>query len=177
MIPPEESDLYQFGMECMLLKFVHYISYAVIAFVLRMPVELIIMGAGIFVLRKDAGGYHADTKSGCYIFSCFVVFGGLTISKILCFTNIWYCMVLVAEIFIIRVTPIDNCNKILDLEEKNFFRKRIRKKLLFIDCIWIYSICKRNTFIFQTVSMSILIIGFLLKLGMVKNNKCCSENL
>ena len=70
IINEKEADLYQFGIECLVLKLIHCISYLCIAACFQMVPQLIVIGCVLIPLRRNAGGYHAKTKMGCYIFSC-----------------------------------------------------------------------------------------------------------
>ncbi len=75
LVDEEEIEIYQFGIECMLLKVVHIVSYLLIGICMRELLSLLVSGSILIPLRRKAGGFHAKTRMGCYIFSCDENFG------------------------------------------------------------------------------------------------------
>ena len=70
LLDENEEDVYRFGLECLLLEVVHYLSYIVIGFAMRMIIPMIVTAMVLIPLRRKSGGFHARTRSGCYLFSC-----------------------------------------------------------------------------------------------------------
>lgn len=85
----------------------------------------------IFPLRKNAGGYHAETKSRCLLYSSAILF-----VSVICFVQVeWLDLgyILVAGFFfaiIFLLAPVENDNKRLELVEYRVYRKRARIILL-----------------------------------------------
>lgn len=73
LLDKNEEDVYRFGLECLLLEVVHYLSYIVIGFAMRMIIPMIVTAMVLIPLRRKSGGFHARTRSGCYLFSCSIV--------------------------------------------------------------------------------------------------------
>lgn len=128
IVDSEEAEIYRFGLEGLLLKIVHYISYLLIAILFGEVLQFLLFFAAFMVLRKSAGGYHAKTKAGCYIVSCLTVAVEVTSIK---FIAAWkyaveICLILtiVADGFILRIAPLGNHNRELDETEIRYFRKR-----------------------------------------------------
>ena len=69
IINEKEADLYQFGIECLVLKLIHCISYLCIAACFQMVPQLIVIGCVLIPLRRNAGGYHAKTKIFLLLYS------------------------------------------------------------------------------------------------------------
>lgn len=126
-----EEEIYRFGLECMLLKILHYISYILIGVILHSFFPLLITSCTLVPLRRKAGGFHARTRSLCYVFSCRVVIIVCIINKLL--LPIWLEIfgVIIANIVIYTWAPIENENRHLDSHEA----KRFRKQTLLILCI------------------------------------------
>jgi accessory gene regulator B len=141
LIDAEDIDIYSFGMECMILKFIHIVSYFCIAIVLQMPIELIIIGCALVPLRKSSGGYHAKTRTGCYVFSCGIVFLALVIYRLYLNPIFFFIGWAISNIVILLLAPLDNENKRLDKDEVLHYRKRSRIVLLLINllCVVLYS--------------------------------------
>ena len=73
IIDSEDEEIYRFGLEGIFLKLIHYLSYFLIAALLREWVRFLLFFSAFLLLRKNAGGYHAKTKGGCYVSSCLTV--------------------------------------------------------------------------------------------------------
>lgn len=123
-ISKKESDIYRFGLECMLLKIVHYITYFLIAFLLHSLGSLLLSACIFAPLRSRVGGYHARTRWGCYVFSCFMV-------VILCILNgnpIPNCYLIFglwsADVIIYLLAPVKTESNPLDLDEEKRFHKQ-----------------------------------------------------
>lgn len=170
IISAEEVELYQFGMECFVLKTINALSYFIIAVLMRMPLELLVMGTILIPLRTSAGGYHAKTRIGCYIFSCVVVTAALFLCQALSVHYIWYTMLLFANLLVAFLAPVDNKNKIMDTDEKRYFRGKTLKVLLIGDaaCFWV--ILLGNKQLYGSLIMGIFVAAFLLLLGKCKNS-------
>ena len=63
-----EKDIYQYGIECIYLMIINYLSLFVIAIIMGMFKELLLLSCSFIPLRKNAGGFHAKTKIRCYFF-------------------------------------------------------------------------------------------------------------
>lgn len=158
MILEEETDIYQFGLECLVLKGIHCVSYLCIAAILGMIPELLIIGCVLIPLRRNAGGYHARTKTGCYVFSCIYIVIILLISKVFDQSFVCWMALALADGVIILYSPVDNENKKLDEKEFLYYRKKSRILLVLINlCCFILSFLSNAFLIYP--------IGPLLSLG------------
>lgn len=152
IISEEETEIYQFGMECLALKLIHIISYLCIAICLKMLPESIVVGCVLIPLRRSAGGYHAKTRIRCYMFSCFYVFIILCVIKIVTNQLVWWVALALADIIIFYKSPIDNDNKRLDKKEIDYYRKKSRYILIFIN------LCCILLVVFNLFHIAILLI-------------------
>ncbi|MGB8452166.1 MAG: accessory gene regulator B family protein [Anaerocolumna sp.] len=130
IITEDETTIYKFGMECLVLKLIHCISYLCIAVCLKKLPELIVIGCVLIPLRRNAGGYHAKTKIGCYIFSCFYVLSILLVSKTVINQFMWWGSLVLSDGIIFFMSPVDNGNKRLDRKEILYYRKKSRYMLI-----------------------------------------------
>lgn len=169
IISKEDIEIYQFGIECFVLKFVNCLSYIIIGFLMKMPLELFLMGGILIPLRRSAGGYHAKTRAGCYLFSCIVVTLALSLCRIQFVQYIWYAMLFIADLFIMLLAPVDNENKIMDTSEKAHFRKKTMKLLIITNILCSVGILIKNRQLFVPMIMGIVVSAFLVVLGKYKN--------
>ncbi len=166
-ISREDSDIYRFGLECMLLKIVHYISYFLIALLFHSLGSLLISACIFAPLRSRIGGYHAKTRLGCYVFSCFMVL-------LLCLLNRqqipeWALVfgLLSADIVIYLLAPAADENNPLDSAEVQNFRWQavivlLAANFVLLGMIWI------NVAISRCMFYGIVMAAVLLLLGKVK---------
>lgn len=167
-IHKEERDIYQFGIECLLLKFIHYITYLVIAFFLHSIVNLIITASILVPLRGASGGYHAKTRIGCYVFSCFMVITICVLDK-KCFP-LWLYLIegVVANVAILLWAPVENDNRALEEFEKHKFHNRAIFLILISDMIIFFLMIEGNTRIAGCLSHGIMVAATLLLMGKYK---------
>lgn len=134
IINAEEADIYRFGMETLELKLLHYISYLFIAVLCGEVFNFCLFFMAFLLLRKNAGGCHSETKTGCYFLSCFTVLGAMLIMKYVVLQNAvifsGIVLLLVADILIYRLAPLGNRNRELNDKEIIYFRKRTRQILI-----------------------------------------------
>lgn len=126
IISTENQEIYHFGMECIILKVIHYISYLTIAMVMKEPFALLVMVCTFFPLRKSGGGYHAKTRIGCYIVSCLTVFAALIFYKQEFSSKVYLICWIISSFTIFIYAPLDNENKRMDQLEVKYYRKRVR---------------------------------------------------
>ena len=126
LVDQEEIDIYKFGLECCLLKTVHYITYCLIALVCDCFWEFL-----IFILRKYAGGVHANTRMGCLIISNLFLSGVLIVGQRIEKCALLSILSILSLLVIILFAPVDNPNRVLSYIEK----KKFRKKAIFISLL------------------------------------------
>ncbi len=126
IILESEQDLYDFGIECLLLKLMHYISYITIAILMQQVFDLFVMACAFIPIRENAGGYHAKTRTGCYAVSCLTVFSGLLFYR-QNLSDLVYIIVWLLSSFIIMIyAPIDNDGKRMSPSEIQYYQKKSR---------------------------------------------------
>ncbi len=126
VISKEDRSVYHFGMECLFLKALHYSSYAVIGAAMGEVRVLLGMGCAFIPLRKSAGGYHAKTRSGCYLLSCMTVFVTLRIYSYKISNYLISICYFVGVAAILILAPLDNENKRMDEDERKYFKRMSR---------------------------------------------------
>lgn len=136
IIEEEEEEIYRFGLEGLMLKLLHYTSYLLIAAFSHALVQFLVFFTAFLLLRKSAGGYHAKTRTGCYIGSCLTVAVVILCMKAFSAWNdnmpidiIFDAFMMPAAVMIWRIAPLGNRNRDLDGPEIKYFRK---KTLIFL---------------------------------------------
>lgn len=128
IVNENEENIYRFGLECLLLKVVHYSSYIVIGLILKMVIPMLVSAMVLMPLRRKSGGFHARTRIGCYLFSCAIVVEVCLLNKIV--FPLWLSIVILilSNVIVVSFAPVENENRSLDQTE----RKEFRKQALFI---------------------------------------------
>ncbi len=128
IIDSEDEEIYRFGLEGIFLKLIHYLSYFLIAALLREWVRFLLFFSAFLLLRKNAGGYHAKTKGGCYVSSCLTVLCVISCIKAAAYWQYAVpaagILMLLADAAVFVLAPRGNRNRMLDQEERAAFRRR-----------------------------------------------------
>ncbi|MDE6568910.1 MAG: accessory gene regulator B family protein [Lachnospiraceae bacterium] len=163
-INEEDLDIYSFGLECMLLKLVHYTSYIVIGIVLDSLVSLFVSACILMPLRTRTGGYHANTRIGCYFFSCSMVIMLCILNRI--FLPFWIILLCLffADIAVLLWAPIGNENRILEQEEIVQFRRQAISLLMIGNVVFLVLIWNEIE-IYKYLANGIAMAAILLLLG------------
>lgn len=175
-IKEEELDIYRFGLECLILKLIHYVSYIIIAIVLHSLPSLLISSCVMIPLRSKAGGYHAKTRVGCYIFSCSMITALCLLNKMVLPISIQIVILVIGNIILLFWAPVENENRPLEQVEINVFRKQVIITLLMADTI-IFVMIWQNISIYNFLINGIVMMSILLTLEKAKGWKCFCNNL
>ena len=166
-IDEEEMDIYRFGLECMVLKVIHYISYIIIAIFMKSVIAMIFSSIILVPLRCMAGGYHAKTRIRCYLFSCAVVAFLCKLNQVPVSMNISIIILLIADVIILAFAPVENENRPIDMDEKIIFVYKTRL-ILFIGNIAIIITVLLKLGIHGYMINGILVVALMLLLGKMK---------
>lgn len=123
----------------------------------------------VFPLRKNAGGYHAETKARCLLFS-----SAILLLSIICFRQIkWsetvYIWVTAFSFLIVFImAPIGNDNKHLDQMECKVYRRRTRIILSLEMGLFVAALLFGWEMLIAVVAMAFSIVGVSLVAGRIK---------
>ncbi|MBD5543342.1 MAG: accessory gene regulator B family protein [Lachnospiraceae bacterium] len=172
LVDKEDIEIYQFGLECILLKLIHIASYLLIGICMGEVFSLLVSGSILIPLRRKAGGYHAKTRMGCYIFSCFVVcllclFNKVTIAPIVGIIGL-----VVADTLILMFAPVENENRMLEPDEKILFRKQAIGLLVSVNIVVLAILfIHKYLFVAYWMEKGVIFTGVLLALGVKKKRQ------
>jgi len=173
LISQEDKDIYLFGIEIALLKFIHYSSMLIIGACFGMILHTIIFIVSYAVLREYAGGYHANTRMHCYLISWVIMISALLIIK-LCPTKImlWVSLfsLISAYILIFLMAPIGNTNKPLDPLEQDHYRA-LARIVATAETIIALLLLFINLQLSLTIALSLIFTSIMLILGSYKSTK------
>ena len=122
---PDEKEIYQYGIQQILLTFLNLVTVAIIGLLLGAFRNLLIFTIAYIPLRKMAGGFHAKTPIRCYVVStAMFVFVALVPRWISIGAFETTILLLVFSVVIIALAPVGSANKPLDDLEKKVYKKR-----------------------------------------------------
>lgn len=133
LIDEHEEDVYRFGLECLLLKAIHYSSYIVISVMLQMTIPMLMSAVVLMPLRRKSGGFHARTRVECYLFSCTIVFVVCLLNKIVLPLWLFIVTMFLSNVIVVAFAPVENENRLLDQTERKIFRKQTLIVLMMAD--------------------------------------------
>lgn len=123
LVNNDEIDIYMFGIECYILKIIHYLTYFTIAMLCGCIWEYMIFVLSYILLRKYSGGIHANTRIGCLIISNFILSIVLLMGQKIEKGILVSALSILSLLIIILLAPVDNPNRILSCEEHKKFKK------------------------------------------------------
>lgn len=136
LIDMEDKDLYIYGVEVVLLKFLHLATMLIIGILLGFFFESALYILLYSILREYAGGYHAKSRFGCYLISWLMMFSVIIIlkhSSIIPDVPVYLSVVFSTAVILI-LAPMSAENKPLDdVEDRHY--KRITTLILFIELL------------------------------------------
>lgn len=173
VVSADDFEMYQFGIQGLIVKAIHIITYLIIGLLFHQVFEVIIFTFAYVSLRKYAGGYHAGTQVRCYLFSCLLIITAMTLIHLMVncsfIVTITIILLLFSSPLIFLLSPVEDGNKPLDDVETQRYRK-ISRIILLIEVVitLILLILKLNLIAF-VVSLSLAALAFMLIAGNIKN--------
>lgn len=140
IIKDEDKELYEYALGITISALIHILTIVVLGIIFSLLVESIVFYLCFIAIRKFAGGYHAKTAGGCYLFSVLLSVLLLIVLKLSVFNMndiiavIVFTASLISLVCIWTMTPLDTENNPLSEKEKSIYRKvtRIISLLVFI---------------------------------------------
>lgn len=127
IIESEERELYRYGIQEGLTIVLNLVTTLLIGLLCDMIWQSIVFTVAYIPLRSFAGGYHAKTTIGCYIFSIVLITAVLLTMKLLPISSFVCCiMLLCSGVCIFVLAPVENHNKPLDDVELTVYGQRSR---------------------------------------------------
>ncbi len=131
VISDELYEVYQYGFQIGMEMFSCFAVCLVIAIYLHTILEFAVFTMIFMLLRTYAGGIHMNSFSGCFICS-------VTVQTIILIINRQYTLacpvswliIFCGALLILKVAPVENINRELDLDEKKHCKEVTIKVLI-----------------------------------------------
>lgn len=129
-VDENKYEIVKYGLELFILKITFFIAILIVSIILNSFWEYLVFFLLFYPIRSFAGGYHASTKSQCFIQSLITVVLVLIAIKSI---GIYHFIIIplavltiVSAAIIWKFAPIDSENKRLDEDEHLLFKKKSR---------------------------------------------------
>ena len=140
IVKSEHEEIYAYGMEILLSTFINGIMVLIIAAVTNTLLPSLIFFTAFIIMRRTAGGYHANTHVGCMVilaavhllFIIFIHFCKLNVIPAFSIISVIYSC-----ISVYLFSPVEHHNKPLSDANKRKLRKQ---SIIFIICLSIFDI-------------------------------------
>jgi accessory gene regulator B len=171
LITKDSAEIYQFGLESALLKFIHVATMLFVGICFNMVLETVAFIVSYSALRVYAGGYHAQSSLRCYCISWLMIISVLLLVKI-CSAQIMFTasifITIPSFIVIYILVPVENMNKPLDDIEKHYYRKISRIILVAELSILVVLLFFNIIQVMFTISLSLFSLAIMLVLGKIQ---------
>lgn len=171
-IDAADLEAYKFGLEVTLLKAVHYVSYIVIALCMKKILEAVIVFAVIYSLRRNTGGFHAQTRIGCYLFSCAVIFVSLFATDLNLNAAALAITSIIDAVILVVLSPVKNANRKLDSEDIEYFKHRLRRLMLIYFIIYATTAALGAGYFIKLYTIGFTVDTLLTIMGRMQMKKC-----
>lgn len=113
-IKDEEKEIYLYGFECFILSFFQTVILLTIGVITNSIIETIVFVFVFALVRRYAGGYHAETQIACTVWTSVMLIGTISFHKLVQIEQMKYLMYLMMVfniIIILLYAPIKNERK------------------------------------------------------------------
>lgn len=168
IITTEDKEIVQYGLEAFAESLLGLLVTVLVGGIFTSPLNGLVLWLLVFPLRKYAGGYHAKSRSLCFMISV-----GMMLCAYGLFTTWKLPMVVYISVTIITfgaiycMAPVDTPNKLLDVLEQGVYRKRARVVLVTEGIVFIVACILRYETLYAAVTMSYFIVAVSLVAGKV----------
>ncbi len=132
MVDENDREIYEYGFMLSLEVGIFTLFCLLVTVCLQMYVNGILFFVVFAPLRSYAGGLHLKRYRSCFGLSCLTFSAVLAIVKYVHIPNYILAVTLVVlEILVYVVYPVENINRKVDESENSYFKVRLRKFLIF----------------------------------------------
>ena len=169
IITDEEKEIIRFGLESLEGNLLGVGLTLAVGICFKQVGEALLLWLLLFPLRKNAGGYHAATKTRCLLVSAVILIATFMIFAVFEHTMIFYGIcVVVAGCVIWILAPVDNPSKLLDAVEYKVYRRRTRIVLGTESVIFIFALLFQWEITIRSVCMTFSMVAISLLTGAIE---------
>lgn len=169
IISSEDREIYAYGLKQGIILLINILTTLLIGLAFNKTTETIIFLASYIPLRVYAGGYHARTQIGCYVFSIVMIISVLLAIEFIPWTNsICITISMVSALIIFFLSPVEDTNKPLDAAEVKVYGKKARIILGLEFSVLVLLMAFGMKSVVVSMVTSLFVLSFMLILGKVR---------
>lgn len=167
-ISEESYAIYLYGFQIGLEMMSCFLTSLFIALYLHMIPQFLVSTATFVLLRTFAGGIHLKSYLGCFICSIAVQTMILLVNKYYTLKySISWLVILSGTILILKMAPVENFNRELDLDERKHCKGVTKKVLMGIIVVSAVCTCFERNNIVSVIALTIIVVLLSQYWGMV----------
>jgi accessory gene regulator B len=171
----EQAEIVRYGLELFFLKVFFFAATIIIGILMGSFLESIIFTALLSGIRTMAGGFHANTRTQCFIMSMLTFACVLMILKLVAVYNIILIpltvLAVISSIVIWKFAPIDTENKPLEDDEIAVFRKKARVMLVIEIFISVVAYCIGFVTVACSALLALIVTGILMSAELLNKRR------
>jgi accessory gene regulator B len=161
----KDKSIYEFGLKQGTVIIINLITVLLIGLVSGELWNLMVFTISYLLLQPYAGGYHAESEIGCYVFSTLMMIVVVFVSKFIMMDFHVVAIILGCSVSILMLfAPVEDYRKSLDEMEVKVYRRKLQK-VLFVELVGIAGTTYIANHIAQMIAIAIIAITFLVVLG------------
>lgn len=173
-IKKEDEDIYIFGLRQLGSILLDAMIILVIGIIANQLVSLLIFIVVFGTMRRNTGGYHANSRFGCLIISALTEIAAIVLISY--FIPEITRLSIISAISILAVSPVNNTYIGLSKLEKNYYRKKTIYLTIFWIVILMFASYSNFTTVASAINVAFIFVNFYALLGWIKSDywKDCS---
>lgn len=175
IISDEDREIVRFGLESVEGNLLGIILTLTVGFAFGHIGDALLLWLWLFPLRKNAGGFHAATRTKCLLVSTVMLVLSFAVFATVEHTSIFYGSgTALAGCIIWILAPIGSQSKELDAHEYRVYRRRSRLILAAEGAAYILAACFQWEVAQRSMGMAFSIVSISLVMGAIKSptGKC-----
>lgn len=165
----EEYEIVRYGIHQGIALLINIITLLVIGISMNALWQALIFLIFFWPIRIYAGGYHANTRIRCYIFSSVIeIFVIYIIKYVKIHSGVLAIGILLFCILIYKVCPMENTTKKLEDIEYVIYKKKVFWLLIIYEFAFLFSYVCQLEDILKIIFLALGVIFLLLFLGLIK---------
>ena len=133
VITEKYENVYRYAAEILLHKTIVTLMTLAIGFGVGAPVEAITVYITFRMIRRMAGGYHADSPQKCMLISAMLIAGTALVAKWVKWNALESLLIMgITDIAIILLCPVDCNSKRIDEADVYLFKKRTAVRVMLL---------------------------------------------
>lgn len=176
-VKEDERELYEYGFQIAIEAVLCIVTCFVISLILHTIPEGILFFVIFVPLRSYAGGLHLDNYWSCFSLSCLTFFAIMMVGKYLTISiHIAFVILLLLELAVYKMYPVENINRVVDIDEDKHFKKKLQQFLLVDSIIAIICIVSGWHTYMQTIVFTFMMVTITMAIGKIKSRKQFSDS-